>query len=238
MDWTSAIALGLVGSVHCAGMCGPLALALPFPPQGYNSGASPRTQFLLGRLAYNLGRIATYCTLGLVFGLVGKTLVLAGVQRWLSIALGALLLAGLLASSRIALYRPVMTLVEALKTRMGSLLRRRSVPALGLLGLLNGLLPCGLVYVACAGATDTGGVLSGARYMALFGLGTVPMMLGISLSGRVVPFSWRLKLSKAIPVSVFLLSTLLILRGMSLGIPYVRPDISGTSSAGASCCHK
>jgi len=101
------------------------------------------------------------------------------------------------------------------------------------LGLLNGLLPCGLVYVACAGATVTGGVLSGAIYMAAFGAGTVPMMLAIGLSGKLVPFSLRLKLLKAAPVSIFLLGALLILRGMSLGIPYLSPDLS----AGHACCH-
>jgi hypothetical protein len=118
---------------------------------------------------------------------------------------------------------------------MSVLLRRRSFAALALLGLLNGLLPCGLVYVACAGAAATGGVFAGARYMAAFGAGTVPMMLAISLSGKLVPPSLRLKLVKAIPVCVFLLGTLLILRGMSLGIPYLSPDMSGT---GASCCHR
>jgi len=100
--------------------------------------------------------------------------------------------------------------------------------------LLNGLLPCGLVYVAAAGATATSGILNGAIYMAVFGLGTLPMMLAISLSGKLVPFSLRLKLLKAVPVAVFLLATLLILRGMALGIPYVSPVLS---SAHPSCCY-
>jgi sulfite exporter TauE/SafE len=116
---------------------------------------------------------------------------------------------------------------------MSALLRRHSFTSLLVLGLLNGLLPCGLVYVACAGATATGGLFSGAAYMAAFGLGTVPMMLGISVSGRLIPLSLRLQLRKAIPVSVFLLASLLILRGLSLGIPYVSPDLSSPS-----CCHK
>jgi uncharacterized protein len=225
--WT-AFLLGLVGSLHCAGMCGPLALALP-------AAGDTTPTYVLGRVVYNAGRIITYCLLGIVIGLAGYTLLMAGLQRWVSIALGVALLVGLFASRRLALARPVTSVVNLLKSGMSRLLRRRSLAGLGLLGLLNGLLPCGLVYVACAGAAATGGVLAGATYMAAFGIGTVPMMLAISLSGELVPASLRLKLVKTIPVCVFLLGSLLILRGMSLGIPYLSPDMS---ASGAVCCHK
>lgn len=218
--------LGMVGSLHCAGMCGPLALALP--PAG-----SSTLSYLGGRLAYNLGRIITYCVIGLIVGMIGRSLFLAGLQRWASIALGVLLIIGLLGSRKLALWKPVTLFVNQLKSGMGALLRQRSFFALAVLGLLNGLLPCGLVYVAATAATVAGGVLEGAQYMAAFGVGTVPMMLGISLSGNLVPISLRLKLSKAIPVAVFLLAALLILRGMSLGIPYISPNLS----AGGACCH-
>ncbi len=228
MELWTAFALGLVGSLHCAGMCGPLALALP------QAGDRPAGYFA-GRAAYNLGRVVTYCVLGLIFGLLGKTLLLAGVQRWLSISLGVVLLVGLFASRKLALWRPITVLVNKLKSSMAALLQRRSVDALLVLGLLNGLLPCGLVYVACAGATATGDLFDGSLYMLAFGIGTVPMMLAISLSGKLVPFSLRLKLLKAVPVAVFLLASLLILRGMELGIPYVSPVLSGE---GASCCHR
>ena len=227
MIWTALI-LGLVGSLHCAGMCGPLALALP--QSGRNAAG-----YLAGRIAYNLGRIVTYCAMGLVFGLIGKTLLLAGIQRWLSVGLGVVLLVGLFASRKLSLWRPVTALVDRVKFAMGFLLKRRSTDALLVLGLLNGLLPCGLVYVACAGAAATGDLFSGALYMLAFGVGTIPMMLAISLSGKLVPFPLRLKLLKAVPVTVFLLAALLILRGMSLGIPYVSPNLS---AGGASCCHE
>jgi len=228
MELWTAFMLGLAGSAHCAGMCGPLALALP--PAGNTTPG-----YVLGRVAYNAGRIVTYCALGIVFGLAGWTFLLAGLQRWVSIALGVALLLGLFASRRLALARPVTSAVNQLKASMSVLLRRRSFAALAVLGLLNGLLPCGLVYVACAGAAATGGILAGAQYMAAFGIGTVPMMLAISLSGNMVPTSLRLKLVKTIPVCVFLLASLLILRGMSLGIPYLSPNMS---AGGASCCHK
>jgi sulfite exporter TauE/SafE len=226
MDLLTALILGLVGSLHCAGMCGPLALALPAPGR-------TRTGFVIGRLAYNLGRIATYCLLGVVFGIVGQTLLLAGLQRWVSIALGVSLFLGLFASRRLALWRPVTALVAQIRYRMSGLLRRRSFSSLALLGLLNGLLPCGLVYVACAGATATGSIVAAVRYMTAFGVGTVPMMLAVGLLGTLMPVGLRLNLRKAIPVSVFLLASLLILRGMSLGIPYLSPDL-----AAGHCCHR
>jgi len=226
MDLYAALVLGLVGGLHCAGMCGPLALALPGRDR---SGAA----YVLGRLAYNLGRVVTYCGLGLIFGVVGKSFLMAGVQRWASITLGVLLIFGLFLSRKLALSKPVVLLVQRLKLAMGGLLRRRSLVALGLLGLLNGLLPCGLVYVACAGAAATGGVVSGLEYMAVFGLGTVPVMFVISVSGKLMPTALRLRLVRVVPLSIILLAILLILRGMSLGIPYVSPDLSSQDPA---CC--
>jgi hypothetical protein len=228
MELGTAFLLGFAGSLHCAGMCGPLALALP--PAG-NSAAG----FIAGRLAYNAGRILTYCLLGAVFGLIGQGMLLAGVQRWVSLALGLALLAGLAASRGLTQWIPVARLVNPLKSRMAVLLRQRSLVSLGVLGLLNGLLPCGLVYVACAGAIATGHVSSGVAYMAIFGVGTVPMMLAVSLSGKLVPATLRLKLRGLVPVSIFLVGVLLILRGMALGIPYLSPDLA---SGHAACCHK
>ena len=226
MDFYAAFILGLVGSLHCAGMCGPLAMALP-------ATRGSAISFSLGRTAYNLGRIATYCLLGVISGAVGTSLAFVGFQRWLSMALGLLLLCGLIFSRKLALWRPVTVLVSHLKTKMSSALRHRSFASMTLLGLLNGLLPCGLVYVACLGATATSDIVAGAGYMATFGLGTLPMMLGLSLSGKLVPVPLRVKWRRAIPLSVVLLASLLILRGLSLGIPYVSPDLSTRA-----CCHR
>ena len=128
--------------------------------------------------------------------------------------------------------KPVSALVTRLRSGMSHFLRRRSLISLAALGLLNGLLPCGLVYVAGAGATSTGSIVGGAFYMALFGAGTLPMMLIISLSGKLVPPSLRLRLGRVVPVSILLLATLLIFRGLGLGIPYVSPNV-----AAGSCCH-
>jgi len=115
---------------------------------------------------------------------------------------------------------------------MSAQLQRRTFRSLALLGALNGLLPCGLVYVALAGAVSRGSLAAGILFMALFGLGTMPTMLAVSLSGRILPLAFRSKLRAAIPVGVCLLAMLLILRGLALGIPYLSPDLAG----GAACC--
>lgn len=225
MLWT-AFLLGLAGSLHCTGMCGPLALALPATGSG-------SVGYVAGRLAYQAGRIATYSLLGVLFGWLGRSLAVVGVQRWVSLAAGVLILAGLGLSGRSNGGAAVARSVTGLKSAFRGLLQRRTVASLGLLGLLNGLLPCGLVYAACAGAAALGGWVDGIQYMALFGIGTLPVMLGISLSGRAVPAAWRLRWQQLVPLSVAVVGVLLILRGLALGIPYLSPDlIAGT---GAPC---
>lgn len=224
--WT-AFALGLLGGLHCAGMCGPLMLALPMGPRRAGT-------FVVGRVVYQLGRVATYAVLGVLSGLVGRTLWAAGVQQSISILLGLLVLAGLALTPRFLQSDWVTRGVMELKRTMAAFLQRRGFLSLAVLGTLNGLLPCGLVYAACAAAAATGSAWEGARYMLVFGAGTFPVMLGISLSGRLIPTSWRVALRHLVPVSVAVVGCLLILRGMSLGIPYVSPKITGS---GMSCCH-
>lgn len=225
--WT-AFLLGFVGSAHCAGMCGPLALALPHWGRG-------RGSFLLGRLLYNFGRIVTYALMGAVFGLLGQGVALAGLQRWVSLGLGALILVGVFVSPRFANKIPITRGVNWLKATLGALFQRRAMPAMFGIGLLNGLLPCGLVYVACAAATATGDVLSGMRYMIAFGAGTLPLLLAISLLGTKLQFVLRFKLQRLIPVSLALVGVLLLLRGMALGIPYVSPKLPPQPNAEMTC---
>ena len=226
MELWTAFLLGLLGSLHCAGMCGPLVLALPRTAGG-------RTTWLLGRLAYNAGRIATYTVLGAGFGLIGHTMAIAGWQRWLSLGVGLTLLVALFASSRFALEGPALATVGGLKSAFATLLRRRSRAALVALGALNGLLPCGLVYAATAGAVVSTRVADGALYMLVFGLGTLPMMLGIALAGQRLQFVLRARLQPLIPASLATLAVLLILRGLALGIPYLSPAVNGSCPA----CH-
>jgi sulfite exporter TauE/SafE len=116
---------------------------------------------------------------------------------------------------------------------MSAQLQRRTFRSLILLGALNGLLPCGLVYVALAGALAQGGLSSALIYMAVFGLGTMPTMLAIGLSGRIFPVAWRMKLRGVIPAGICLVAGLLILRGLGLGIPFLSPTFVGGTAA---CC--
>jgi uncharacterized protein len=222
--WT-AFLLGLAGSLHCAGMCGPLLCALPVVGQG-------RASFYAGRFLYNLGRIGMYGLLGLVFGALGKTLSIAGLQRWLSLAAGCAVLIGLLASAKWSMNTPVWEAVALLKKAFARLLQRRSYGGLFALGALNGLLPCGLVYVASAGAVASGELWQGALYMLAFGAGTLPMMLGIGLVSLKLRQLFGQRARILIPVSVAMLGLLLVVRGLSLGIPYLSPDLS---SGHASC---
>jgi uncharacterized protein len=229
MEFWPALLFGFLGSAHCAGMCGPLALALP-------GTGSTRAAFLAGRAAYNSGRIVTYAALGALFGLLGHAFVIAGFQRWVSLAAGAAILLGVLVSPKFLSGVPLTGTVGWLKQAFGALLRRRTFGSLFGLGLLNGLLPCGLVYAACAGATATGGVLAGAGYMAVFGAGTLPMMLAFSLAGPPVQVALRSRLQRLVPVSLALVGALLVLRGLGLGIPYVSPALPAQPCA-TNCCH-
>ena len=226
MELWTALLLGLIGSLHCADMCGPLALALP------HAGGSPLA-FGVGRMAYNLGRITAYGLLGLAFGMLGQTVAMAGFQRWASLVSGAAILLAIVPGSSRSLGGPLFQWVAFLKSSLSSLLRRRTMSTLYLLGVLNGFLPCGLVYVACAGAVALGSALAGVTYMLAFGLGTVPLMLGIGLAGRNVQLAIRFRFQKLIPLCLALVGMLLLLRGLSLGIPYLSPNLS----AGAHSCH-
>lgn len=215
--WT-AFLLGLVGSAHCAGMCGPLVLALA------SRGGDP-TRLLAGRLSYNAGRLVTYAAIGSAFGLLGQSLAVAGFQRWVSIAAGAAILSGLLTSSRFVVSGPIQRMVTAVKQRLGRLLGQPGCSAQFGFGLLNGFLPCGLVYAAAAGATATGSIVDGISYMLAFGLGTVPMMLALGLAGQRLSPALRFRMQRFVPVSLAIVATLLILRGLSLGIPYLSPEL-------------
>ncbi len=216
----SAITLGLIGSFHCAGMCGPIALAIPLNNNSWYSK-------LTGSLIYNIGRAVTYALMGFVFGMLGKGLVLAGFQKWVSIIMGIIMVLSVLFPSlyknRFDLNGKAFSFVGNLKVKLGSLLRKRSYGSLFLIGLLNGLLPCGLVYMALAGAIATSDAFTGAFFMFVFGLGTLPMLLLISILGNTLSAKFRTKMTKIIPGVVFFIGVLFILRGLGLGIPFVSP---------------
>ena len=220
MLW-SALILGLLGSFHCIGMCGPIAFLLPLDRRN----KSKRTFQLL---SYHTGRILTYGLLGFVFGLLGKSLNLFGIQQQLSIIIGVSMIVMILIPSKILnryqISKPMYMFVAKVKNAMGVYLKKKSLKTFFTLGFLNGLLPCGLVYMAVFGALASGGATYGALYLVLFGLGTIPLMTVAIYLGNFLKGKAKQNILKAIPVFVIFIGLLFILRGMGLGIKYISPS--------------
>ncbi len=218
--------------MHCLGMCGPIALALPLD-------RSSRLSTLMGALTYNFGRMLTYAVLGLVFGQIGRAFSLIGLQKWVSIGAGTLILLYVLFTYIIkgnsALFPRWTMGLGQLKGRLQKLFKRRSYSSLMSIGLLNGLLPCGFVYFALVGAIGMGTAIEGAGFMALFGLGTAPMMIAVNVLGSRIGPRIRMQFNKAIPVVLTVFAVLFILRGMSLGIPFISPIIDSAEPASMGC---
>lgn len=230
----AAWALGFLGSFHCIGMCGPIALALPLPAQHWVAR-------ITGILLYNGGRLITYALFGALFGWLGKSFVIAGYQQALSIGLGVLILLVVLLPTKIfsasGMTKVMFYPVAKLKSSLGYLFHQKSFSALFALGLLNGLLPCGLVYIGVAGAIATGSVAGGSVFMMLFGAGTLPAMALVSVFSSQMSAEWRSKIRRVVPLMVILMAGMLILRGMNLGIPYISPGLSKTDCTEHRCCH-
>ena len=216
----SALVLGLMGSFHCAGMCGPIAIALPL----HGNSTSGK---ILGGTLYNLGRTLTYGIMGAIFGLLGQGVAMIGFQQKVSVIMGSLMIISVLFPAlfrnQYSMERSWFSFVGKLKSTIANMFSVRTFSSLFFIGMLNGLLPCGLVYMAIAGAIGTGEVLTGSLYMIMFGLGTLPMLLGITLAGNMMGLAFRNRINKLIPILVVLVGIFFILRGLSLGIPYLSP---------------
>jgi len=217
----SALVIGFLGSFHCVAMCGPIALAL-------SGGQGGNTKYLIGRLIYNFGRILTYGIIGLAAGMLGHTLLMAGFQKSISIAIGAFMIISVIT----VYYLPLKsgTNVVSLKINafikkvFSGVIKKKNNTSLFIAGLANGVLPCGFVYIALAGAAATQEPLSGAGYMIMFGLGTFPAMMAVSAFGKVAGLKARAFLVKAAPVLMIVLGLILIYRGYSM--------------KDSSCCHQ
>jgi sulfite exporter TauE/SafE len=232
--WQAAIAgilLGLVSSFHCVGMCGPLALALPVHHL-------QKWQQAFAVLLYNTGRVITYSMLGGLFGWLGSRIYIAGFQQWFSIIMGLVIL--LLAFLYYFLNHAISntwlrTFHTTIQRVMGRLLRSPRLYHYLLLGMANGLLPCGLVYLAIAGTLSTTGIGESIVFMASFGAGTLPAMLILSFFGVHIKLTLRQQIKKAVPFIIAGMAVLLILRGLNLGIPFVSPVLAGAPQPVISC---
>ena len=229
---TAGMVLGMLGSFHCIGMCGPLALSLPINSENLGVKFS-------GTLLYNAGRIVTYSIIGLMVGMIGRSFALFGWQQWLSIIMGSLILLYLLLGKRFKNLHLPFPVINRYFTRvrqaLGDLYMSRKFFSLFLIGLLNGLLPCGLVYMALAGAVASGNMINSAIFMAAFGMGTLPLMWAVAFFGNCLSSRLRMSVRKAYPFVIAMVACLLILRGMGLGIPYVSPKIKANGKEMVEC---
>ncbi|MDW9382057.1 sulfite exporter TauE/SafE family protein [Chryseobacterium sp. JV558] len=234
----SAIALGFASGFHCIGMCGPIALSMGLTKK-------QAANFYLQNLTYQFGRIFTYSLLGALLGIIGQGFEMAGFQKYLTIAAGALLIIMAVFSfggKDFASKIPFLSkFLYSVKMNLGKLLQKADYRSRFTTGLLNGFLPCGMVYMALTASLAGGGIWQGALYMALFGLGTLPFMFAIVLAGNLMNQAFRVKVLKAVPVIMIILGGLFILRGLELGIPYVSPKAEAMTISkdpnGAVNCH-
>lgn len=216
----SALILGLLGSFHCIGMCGPIALVLPVHTEN-------PIQKIIKITLYHFGRMLAYGSIGLVFGVLGKGLFLSGFQQRLSIIIGIFMIGYIIIPTKILhkykFSTPLYIFIGKIKTSLGKQLKRKGYLSLAIIGFLNGFLPCGMVYMALAGAVATANPFEGFLYMFVYGLGTVPLMTVVIYFKNIFSIKLRNKIQKAIPAFVIVIGLLFILRGLGIGIPYISP---------------
>jgi uncharacterized protein len=230
--FAGALLLGAISSFHCVGMCGPLVLSLPV-------AQLPANQRFAGLWLYHGGRIGTYALIGLLLGLLGRQISLAGWQQGFSIVLGILLLLYFV-FNRISkplavpqLFRPFQKNVQAFISRI---IQQPTLPAMWGMGMANGLLPCGMVYVAATGAIASGSISGGMGFMICFGLATIPALYFLSLLGTLFNTALRQNMRRVLAFGTLVIGILLIIRGLNMNIPYISPYlISGTSGTAIDC---
>lgn len=211
--------IGLGAAFHCLGMCGPVAMAIPV-------NRSSDFSIISGALQYNFGRVFAYTVLGVVLGSIGLSFASLKWMQWLSIAAGIVMI--LIAWHKIfSAGQSGLTgrLTQLIGRGIGKIMRSKSPFKLIGLGFLNGLLPCGMVFIGLTNALIQGSPVRGGLAMLFFGLGTLPMMFSVVFFASKLSGSWRLKFSKTIPYLMTVVGILVILRGLNLGIPLISPEI-------------
>ncbi|MFV9550294.1 sulfite exporter TauE/SafE family protein [Algibacter sp. PT7-4] len=216
----SAFILGLLGSFHCIGMCGPIAFMLPVD----RTNAVKKTYQIT---IYHIGRLFAYSLIGLVFGLIGKGLSIFGFQQQLSIIIGVLMILIVITPqktfNKYNFSKPVYKIIYKVKLALGTAFKRKTMDTFLTIGFLNGFLPCGLVYMALFAAMAGGNATNGVLYMVVFGLGTIPLMTTAIYFSHVLKGKARQHIQNIIPVFVIIIGALFIIRGLGLGIPYLSP---------------
>lgn len=230
MLYLVAFLTGLAGSFHCIGMCGPIALALPIGGQTY-------WEATFSRLLYNFGRIITYSVLGAIFSIFGQAFILAGFQNYLTVAIGVLMFLFVF-SKQNSSFKPLRKIAESITSLFRPLLKEKTRTSFFLLGMVNGLLPCGFVYVALVASLAASSIAESALFMSFFGLGTAPLLFFISIVPKYLSNKTRQNINKFLPAYTFILAVFFVLRGLSLGIPYLSPKFEKQVNESAiTICH-
>jgi uncharacterized protein len=228
----TALLMGLTGSLHCAGMCGPIVWVMPF------HGMSGMRKWA-GIFLYHAGRISMYAFMALVLHSF-RSLFQPQWQQYVSIGIGGLLLLiGLLyfiPGNKLQMKLPYTRYIQQ---KLGKFIGDPSLTGLLLAGVMNGLLPCGLVYIALSSTIALPHTTDAVLLMYIFGAGTLPMLVGLTVVRNKVSFLQRFKIRRFVPVLMFLFGCLFVLRGMNLGIPYLSPKVAvEQQTIKSSCCHK
>jgi len=221
--------LGLAGSLHCIGMCGPLVMLFPL------NGTS-KVLGLINSLVYQLGRVLVYVLLGLLFGAVFQIVDLKYFERYFSIGIGMLFFALWVREVSNKTESTQNSFQSIILNLFGKVLQLKSVFGMFLGGMMNGLLPCGLVYGALLAAFGTGTTQGSMIFMLGFGLATIPSMILLSFFKNAISIKFRQKLSKMLPWWLLILGIWFILRGLNLGIPFISPKFTGIRGGQQSCC--
>lgn len=229
------VLLGLSTGFHCVGMCGPIALTLGLQ-------AENKVKFISKNFTYQMGRVFTYTMLGLVLGIVGEGLKLTGYHQQISISLGVLMILMVLLplgfKQGFVKFNFVAKLLQWVKMNLGKYLSRKNYSSLFVIGVLNGLLPCGAVYVALTAALATTSLIGSGLLMFSFGLGTLPFMFAIVYFGNFISINLRSKIAKISPIIIILVGSIFIVRGLGLEIPYLSPATDAIQLHPESdCCH-
>lgn len=232
MYW-SAFLFGLLGSLHCAGMCGPLVLALPSPKNNL--------LFFISKLLYHFFRIFSYTLIGFVFAYTGSKLNFGSFQQGLSILSGILIL--IWGLSQMPFFRNKTNLnisklyLKFTQPVFSLLSGNRGILGQSVTGFLNGFLPCGLVYLAAFVAVGLGNAGKGITYMLFFGFGTLPMMLSFSFGQKFLSPKIRFGFNRVLPFIALLIGLMFILRGSNLNIPYLSPEIPVETTTSPENCN-
>jgi uncharacterized protein len=226
----NGLIFGMLSTLHCAGMCGPLALMLP------QKVKQNKMQFAV---LYQLGRVLTYIGIGSLVFVIGVSFNVFKMQQNLSLILGIWMVL-FAVFSFLKIKTPMNLPFKKILSKTNQFLLKGNQASAFVLGVVNGLLPCGAIYIAALYCVSFSNWLDVASYMFLFGIGTLPVFIGAwlffgkKLSLSVTRFQW---MYRALPI---LVGILMILRGLNLGVNALSPELikKGNSAEISNCCKK